>query len=68
MIKVTEEQRKVLKKYINDVDVLIGGDNVQMLLDAIDDEIVNDILGNDDEPSEAGIKLQKIYDQIYNQN
>lgn len=68
MIKVTEEHRKVLKKYINDVDALIGGDSVQELLDAIDDEIVNDILGNDDEPSEEGIKLQKIYDQIYNQN
>lgn len=68
MIKVTEEQRQVLKKYIEDIDTLIGEDNVQILLDAIDDEIVNNILENDDEPSEDGIKLQKIYDQIYNQN
>lgn len=68
MIKVTEEQRQVLKKYIEDIDTLIGEDNVQILLDAIDDEIVSNILENDDEPSEDGIKLQKIYDQIYNQN
>ena len=67
-MKVTEEQRQVLKKYIEDIDTLIGEDNVQILLDAIDDEIVSNILENDDEPSEDGIKLQKIYDQIYNQN
>ena len=34
----------------------------------IDDAIVDNILDHNDEPDEIGIKLQRIYDQIYNQN
>lgn len=67
IIKV--EQIEVLKQYIENIEDLIAGDDVQELLDAIDDIIVDNILGNNnDEPNEEGIKLQKIYDQIYNQN
>lgn len=66
IIKV--EQIEVLKQYIENIEDLIAGDDVQELLDAIDDIIVDNILGNNDEPNEEGIKLQKIYDQINNQN
>ena len=66
IIKV--EQLEVLKNHIENIDELIGCDDVQNLLDAIDDVIVDNILGNNDEPDEEGIKLQKIYDQIFNQN
>ena len=38
------------------------------LLDVIDDVIVNNILGNHNEPDKEGILLQRIYDQIFNQN
>ena len=59
---------EVLKQYIENVEILIAEDDVQMVLDAIDDVIVNNILGNDNEPDDEGIRIQKIYDEILNQN
>ena len=67
-MNVTKEQIEVLKPYIENIEDLIVDDDVQEVLDAIDDVIVDNILGNNDEPDEEGIKLQKIYDQICNQN
>lgn len=65
---VNTEQIKILKPYIENIEALIAEDDVQVVLDAIDDVIVDNILGNNDEPDEEGIELQRIYDQIYNQN
>lgn len=65
---ISDEQITELKPHIENLDELIQNEDVQDLLDAIDDVIVDDILGNNDEPSELGIKLQRIYDQINNQN
>ena len=65
---IKNEQMKELKPYIENIDELVQNDDVQVLLDAIDDVIVDNILGNNDEPDEEGIKLQRIYDEIYNQN
>lgn len=62
---IKDEQIKVLKPYIPNIAEF---DSVQELLDTIDDLIVDNILGNNDEPDSKGIELQKIYDQIYNQN
>lgn len=65
---VTDEQRDKLKKYIFNVDDFIERNDVQDLLDEIDNVIVDNILGNNDEPDEEGIMLQRIYDQIFIQN
>lgn len=65
---MTHEQIEVLKPYIENIEDLIAEGDVQVVLDAIDDVIVDNILGNNDEPDEEGIMLQNIYDQIYNQN
>ena len=66
LIKI--EQIEVLKLYIENIDDLIAKGDVQVVLDAIDDVIVNNILENGDEPNDEGIKLQKIYDEIFDQN
>jgi hypothetical protein len=68
IMSVTEKQIEVLKPYIDNVMDIIENGSIQDLLDAIDDVIVDNILSNNDEPDEEGIKLQKIYDEIYNQN
>ena len=68
MIIVKPEQRKELKSYIDNIEELIAADDIQNLLDAIDDVIVDNILGNNDEPDDEGLRLQRIYDQIYMQN
>lgn len=64
---ITDEQINELKPYIENLDELIA-DDVEALLEAVDDVIVDNILGNNDEPDDEGIKLQLIYDQICNQN
>ena len=62
---VKAEQIEMLKSYIEDIENMIAEGDVQTVLDAIDDAIVDNILGNDDEPADEGIKLQKIYDEIF---
>ena len=65
---VIAEQIRALKPYIENIEELITTDNIQALLEAIDDVIVDNILENNGEPNAEGIKLQKIYDKISNQN
>lgn len=65
---IKDNQIEVLEPYIKNITELVQSDDVQKVLDAIDDAIVDNILGNDDEPDEDGIKLQKMYDEIANQN
>lgn len=65
---VKADHIEALRPYIDNIDSLVQSDNVQSLLDAIDDVIVGNILANNDEPDAEGIKLQKIYDEIFYQN
>lgn len=65
---VKSKQVEVLKSYIFNIEDLVAKGDVQVVLDAIDDVIVNNILGNNNEPDGEGIKLQKIYDEIFEQN
>ena len=65
---VKAEQMEVLKPYIENIEELVESDDVQAVLDAIDDVIVDNILANNDEPDDEGIRLQKIYDEIFNEN
>lgn len=65
---IKSEQLKALKPYIENIDSFVNDDDLQGLLDAVDDVIVNNILGNNDEPDDEGIKLQKLYDELYSQN
>lgn len=64
---ITAEQKKFLGKYISNLDDVLKSDDVNDLLLAIDDAILDtfDAKGN---PSEIGIELQNIYDDIYNNN
>ena len=65
---VNATQIEVLKSYIENIESLVSEDNLQVVLDAIDDAIVENILEHNDEPDEEGLKLQKIYDEIFHQN
>lgn len=67
-IKGLAEQIEVLKPHIENIEELVESDDVQAVLDAIDDVIVDNILANNDEPDDEGVKLQKIYDEIFNEN
>lgn len=65
---VSEEQINELKPYIKNIYEVISEGDVRKLLEAIDDLIVENILNKNDEPDDEGVRLQRIYDQIYIQN
>ena len=67
-MNITQAQLDVLKQYIGNIEELISTGDVQKVLDEIDNVIVDNILAHNDEPDEEGIMLQRIYDQIDNQN
>ena len=48
-----DEQIKILKIYIENIEELIEEDDVQAVLDSIDDIIVDNILKNDETREEA---------------
>lgn len=69
MLNITSEQKDKVKQYVNKIDNYIETDNLEELLIDLDDAIIS--FGMDskqDEMTEVGIELQKVYDQIYNQN
>lgn len=68
MLNIKNEQKELLNKYISDLDEMIEDDNIGDLLDELDDVITG--IGFDEkyELTEEGLKLQLLYDQIYNQN
>ena len=68
MINITNVQIEKLKPYLVDIEEHLKNDDIQTFLDKINDLIVDNILANDDEPDGEGIDLQRVYDQIYNQN
>lgn len=65
---ITAKQKEILARYLPNLDELIQDGDVQALLDEIDNVIIDNILANNEEPDAEGILLQRIYDQIYNQN
>ena len=65
---ITEQQIRELEVYIKNIKELVQKGDVQEVLDAIDDVIVSNILGNNDEPDEEGIRLQRIYDDMFYEN
>jgi hypothetical protein len=67
MLNITEEQISKLKKYFN-IDEYTSNDNIDGLLMALDDVITDVGFDENYELNKEGLKLQLIYDQIYNQN
>lgn len=67
MIIITDEQKKKLNNYVDNLERCIKEDDLEGLLLAIDDAIIYHI-GDDDEPDETGIMIQRIYDEIFEVN
>ena len=65
MVFITQEQIEILRPYVNNLDELIQQEDDVLLLEAINDLIIQNILDNDDEPNEEGIMLQRIWDAIF---
>ena len=65
---VTAEQIEALRPYIGNIEEMVSADDVDALLDAVDDVVIDNILGNNNEPDEEGRRIQRIYDDIAAQN
>ena len=65
---VTAEQIEALRPYIGNIEEMVSADDVDALLDAVDAVVINNILGNNNEPDEEGNRIQGIYDDIAAQN
>lgn len=63
-IKITKKQKDFLGDSIKDLDKLLMDGEVNDLLIAIDDAII-ETFDEDGYPNETGNQLQKIYDEIY---
>ena len=63
-IKITKKQKDFLGDSIKDLDELLAAGEVNDLLLAIDDAII-ETFDEDGYPNETGNQLQKIYDEIY---
>ncbi len=59
---LNSEQYDFLKKHIASFDIIVEKGNINNILDAIDDEIVDNIQGNGGSTDEVGSKLQQIFD------
>lgn len=66
-IKITKKQKNFLGNSIKNLDELLMAGEVNDLLIAIDDAII-ETFDEDDYPDETGNQLQKIYDEIYLMN
>lgn len=63
MLKINEEQIKIMKKYNINYDVK----TIEELLRNID-WVMTDYLDDNDEPTKDFLLLEKLYDEIYDAN
>lgn len=65
MFNITKEQIEKLRPYMPNIDELIQGD-IQDFQLALDDVMLDSLKG--EEATDLTIKLEKIYDEIYDAN
>ncbi len=63
-MNITEEQNKILLKHGIDYKTF---SDIDELLDVLDDKILEHLV-NQDYLNDEGIKIQKLYDEIYDNN
>jgi predicted transcriptional regulator len=68
MIVITDEQRKLLIENVPNAEELFKLYDVNDFLTELDDVIIDKGMNKDYELTELGLKLQVLYDEIYNQN
>lgn len=68
MLNITSEQLALIKKYMPDCSDYISNDELDNFLDKFDDVITEVGFDDEYELTSEGLQLQKVYDQIYNQN
>ena len=65
MINITDDQRELFTGYLNEKELQ---NDIDEVLDVLDDKITEIGFNSDYELNEVGLKLQQLYDQLFNQN
>ncbi len=68
MLNVLESQRELLLKYLPDLQLSIENDDIDTVLDKLDDKITEIGFDANYDLNDVGLKLQRLYDQLYDQN
>ena len=67
MIRIAKEDKEYLEKH--NIAILVDSiEDLPKTLEIIDDAIVDNIVDHNDEPDAHGIRLQRIYDRIWQDN
>ncbi len=65
---ITKEQIEILRPHIPDIDALASMETDEALLDALDTLIINELDDAQDFLSPLGVRLQLLYDEIFQAN
>lgn len=68
MLNITDEQRALLFEHITNAQEYIDEGDIDQLLEELDDRITEIGFDSNYELNSEGLELQKLYDEIYEQN
>ena len=68
MLNISSEQKKLLLKYAPETKFGINEDDINQILEKLDAKITEIRSDAEYELNAAGLELQKLYDELYNQN
>lgn len=68
MLKISDDQQKLLLTYLPSLRENIYSGDIDTVLDELDAKITEVGFNNDYSLNKIGLSLQKLYDELYNQN
>ncbi len=68
MLKISDDQQKLLLTYLPSLRESIYSGDIDTVLDELDAKITEVGFNNDYSLNKIGLSLQKLYDELYNQN
>ena len=68
MINLTDDQKQFIRDNFENADKLISSDDVNVLLDKLDDLILEKGHDENQDITDVGRDMEKIYDSIYANN
>ena len=68
MLNITDEQKKLLLEYLPDTEKCIDDSDIDAILDVLDAKITQVGFDANYDLNDDGLKLQQLYDELYDQN
>ena len=68
MLKINDDQQKLLLTHLPNLQENIYREDIDTVLEELDAKITEIGFNNDYSLNKTGLSLQKLYDELYNQN